>query len=128
MLSDGHGIKFMANIYIKSMHLYKTFQRHHAPQDYKTIIKDGNGNELCINEDGTMLLTGCVKQIALALVKYVVQKEFTPGMIGFTLNHVLRIAYEDDTFTLQYLVPDKPEFFDELCRHFNRIVNMKVFW
>jgi hypothetical protein len=93
----------------------------------KTIITH-QGSTLSIDSDGEMLLDGSSKMIALGLVKYIIESEWQLGMISFELNHVLRIESNDNIFSIHYVKDNKPDFFDELVKDFNRVVNMKAFW
>jgi hypothetical protein len=93
----------------------------------KTIITH-QGSTLSIDSYGEMLLEGSSKIIALAIIKYVVEGEWSPGMTSFELNHALRIECEDNQFSLHYIKENRPDFFDELTREFDRLVKMKAFW
>jgi hypothetical protein len=85
-------------------------------------------SKLSIDSDGIMILEGTAKGIALGLLKYVIEEQWSPGMTSFELNHALRIECRDSQFHLFYMKENKPDFFDELTREFNRLVNMKAFW
>jgi hypothetical protein len=95
--------------------------------DHATVIIC-NGSRLIIDEDGDVKVEGSVKNAALGLVKYVVQAEFSEGLISWELNHAVRIEREDGDFTIEYVKPKKPACWDELEREFYRAVKMKAFW
>lgn len=95
------------------------------PYNSTTIIH--NGSRLAIHESGEMALDGNVKDAALGLVKYVVEREYFPGLVEIQLNKALSIDCENG-FSLSYIGEKKPEFWDELVREFDRAVKMKAFW
>lgn len=87
-----------------------------------------NGSRLLIDKDGKMAIEGSIKDAALGLVKYVVQTEFSDGCLSIEINHSLRIEREDGDFFIEYIKPNKPDFWDELEKEFYRAVKMKAFW
>lgn len=87
-----------------------------------------NGSRLLIDREGQIVIEGSVKDAALGIVKYVIQEEFSNGVISWELNHAVRIEYEDGEFTIDYIKPKKPAIWDELEREFYRAVKMKAFW
>lgn len=87
-----------------------------------------NGSRLAIHRDGTMSLEGTTKDAAMALVKYVVQSDLVDQCISMTLNESIKIEAVGKTYELIYLKKDKPEFWDDLVREFNKIIRMKAFW
>lgn len=87
-----------------------------------------NGSRLLIDKDGKIEVEGSVKDAALGIVKYVIQEEFSNGVISWELNHAIRIEYEDNEFTIEYVKPNKPACWDELEKEFYRAVKMKAFW
>jgi len=87
-----------------------------------------NGSRLIIDKDGAVKVEGSIKDAALGLIKYVIQEEFSNGVISWELNHAVRIEYEDGHFSIEYVKPNKPAIWDELEREFYRAVKMKAFW
>ena len=87
-----------------------------------------NGSRLAICRDGTIMLDGTTKDAAMALVKYVIQSDLVDQCISMTLNESVKIEAVGKTYELTYLKKDKPEFWDELVREFNKIIKMKAFW
>ena len=83
---------------------------------------------MSIHENGDICLDGSAKTMAMGLLKYIIEEQWSPGMTSFELNHALRIECEDNQFTLHYVKENRPEFFDELTKDFNRLVKMKAFW
>jgi hypothetical protein len=96
-----------------------------AIDDYTVIIN--NGSRLTITKEGDMWIDGSVKDAALGIIKYIIEPEFSDGVISWELNNALRIEY-DDQFTIEYIKPNKPACWDELEKEFYRIVKMKAFW
>lgn len=94
--------------------------------DHTVIIH--NGSRLIIDNRGEVKVEGSVKDAALGLVKYVIQNEFSDGVISWELNHAVRIEHEDGQFYIEYVKPNKPAIWDELEREFYRAVKMKAFW
>lgn len=86
-----------------------------------------NGSRLAIHADGSIVLEGNVKDAALGLIKYVVDREWVPGLLEIQINKTISIECEGD-FKLCYIGKQKPEFWDELVREFNRAAKMKAFW
>lgn len=86
-----------------------------------------NGSRLYIYPSGPMVLEGNVKDAALGLVKYVVEKEYTPGLMHISFDDCLLIDFRDGC-TISYTQENKPEFWDELQTEFNRIIKMRAFW
>jgi len=87
-----------------------------------------NGSRLIINADGEIKVEGTIKDAALGLVKYVVQAEFSEGVVSWELNKALRIEREDGEYYLECITTKKPAFWDELEKEFHRTVKMKAFW
>lgn len=89
-----------------------------------------NGSRLTIDKYGNIKVEGSIKDVALGLVKYVVQPEFSEGVITWELNKALRIEQEDGKFYLEYVgpIPKKPPFWSELEKEFHRVAAMKAFW
>jgi hypothetical protein len=88
-----------------------------------------NGTRFAIHTDGSMIIEGKVKDAALGLVKYVVQREYVRGVTSWVLNNSLLIDFDETGWTIGCLAPDgEPPFFAELAREFDRIIKMKVFW
>lgn len=97
-----------------------------ALDDCTTIIH--NGSRLVITGDGEMFVEGRIKDAAVGLVKYVIWREYTPGLVSFELNKAVRIDL-DKGITLKWIGDKKePEFFAELVTEFKRTVKMKMFW
>jgi len=86
-----------------------------------------NGGRLIIRSDGEMALEGSVKDAALGLIKYVVDRQCVPGLQEIQINKGLSIHYENG-LSIEYIGPKKPEFWDDLSREFNRVAKMKAFW
>jgi hypothetical protein len=94
-------------------------------EDTTTIIC--NGSRLIIDNEGDIKVEGSVKDAALGLIKYVVEAEYSPGLISWELNKAIRIEF-DNGFHIEYLKPNKPAVFDELAKEFYRIVKLRMFW
>lgn len=98
---------------------------HNSFRDGTLIVHEGSS--LYIDYLGNMELVGSVKNVAMGLLKYIIEEEWTSGMIRYELNHVLKVEY-DNGFYISYMKDNKPYFFDELTKEFDRLVRMKAFW
>lgn len=99
---------------------------YHWDTDNATIILH-NGSRLAIHASGEMKLEGCIKDAALGLVKYVVEKEFRDGSNYILINRAISIT-KTEIFIIAYEGEQKPEFWDELSSEFDRIIKMRAFW
>lgn len=91
-----------------------------------TIIH--NDTKLAIHADGEMILEGNVKDAALGIVKYVVQREYVKGVQSWMINNTLFIDFDETGWTIGCLCPEEPKFFKELAIEFDRLIKMKAFW
>lgn len=82
----------------------------------KTII------EIRWNE---IVIDGDVKDAAMALAKLVF--DLNDGSISTSWEGILKAHHDNDNFSLEYLLENKPAFFNELNEQFERICKLKAF-
>lgn len=93
-----------------------------------TIIYNEFGS-LEIDKNANMILTGTVKNMAMALIKYMIIDQWDSHMTSYEIDYALRISLDSNgDFYLSCPREDKPEFFDELALEFDRIIKFKAFW
>lgn len=93
-----------------------------------TIICNEHG-KLTIDENANMILTGTVKNMAMALVKYMIIDQWDSHITSYQIDYALSITLNlDGDFILSYAGQNKPEFFDELTLEFNKVIKLKAFW
>lgn len=82
----------------------------------KTTIK------ICWNG---ILISGDVKEAAMALAKAIF--DLSDGSIATSWEGVLKAHHGNGNFSLEYLLKDRPEFFNELNEQYERICKLKAF-
>jgi hypothetical protein len=87
-----------------------------------------NETKFSIDSEGGMKVEGSVKNAALGLIKYVVDTEFSEGVVSWELDKAIRIEREDGQFYLECITAKRPDFWDELEKEFHRANKMKAFW
>jgi hypothetical protein len=71
-----------------------------------------------------LVVTGSLKNAAFALARDVLNDK----AVSTSWNNILEANRSSGKYVLKYLKNNKPDFFDELNQHFQRICNMKAFW
>lgn len=69
---------------------------------------------------------GSIKNAAFAIANAVLSSG--EKSVSTTWNKKVRAMHGKGCYKLEYLQEDKPDFFDELSRQYEKICKMKVFW
>lgn len=92
---------------------------------YTKLSKDDC--EIIIRADGDLIIKGSIKSAALCLFNFIVEKEYTYGIVSLELNKCIRVDFNNG-FKLICLKKEKPACFDELASEFQKIYDMRAFW
>ena len=91
------------------------------------VVITHSNSKFVLHANGESYIEGPIGNVAIGLVKYIVEREYAPGLIAIELNKSLRIDI-DKNFTLEWIGNDKPMFIDDLSKEFERVIRMKAFW